>query len=285
MLVSLTAPKRCARGFQGRHHYLGGRFVPPSIADKFGLRLPPYPGAAQCVRLGGAAPAPASAAAAAVADMRVSYGASEAEGGLEERAAGDDPMQLFDVWFAQAKACPGLAEPNAMALASASPQGAPSVRFVLLKAFDANGIVFYTDYSSRKGRELAGAGRGAAAFWWPPLQRSVRFEGAVERVSAEESDAYWASRPRGHQVGGLTSRQSEVLAGGRRELEARAAAVEAAHAGSDAPVARPETWGGFRLRPTAVEFWQGRPSRLHDRLRFRREEPGAGAWTLERLSP
>jgi pyridoxamine 5'-phosphate oxidase len=162
-----------------------------------------------------------------------------------------------------------------MALATANADGAPSVRMVLLKAADERGLVFFTHYTSRKGRELAANPQAALLFHWDPLGRQVRVEGAVERVASEESDAYFATRPAGARAGALASRQSDVL-GDRAELERRAAEV----AGAD--LARPETWGGFRVIPGAWEFWQHREDRLHDRFRYTRRD---GAWLIERLCP
>lgn len=277
MLVSLTAPKLCAKGFQGRYHYLGGRFVPPSIAQKYGLILPPYPAASQCVRIDAGVEVLKS-----VQDMRVSYsgdGAALHEGQLQA-----NPMDQFGLWFNEAATCTDLSEPNAMALATANAQGAPSVRMVLLKGFDARGIVFYTNYDSRKGMELQGNKFGAATFWWEALQRSVRFEGSIAPVPSEESDAYWSSRPLGHQLGALASQQSSLLPRGRAQLEERAAEIEAQYQGEEGPLPRPLHWGGYLLTPSVVEFWQGRPSRLHDRLRYRRGEE-QGSWIIERLSP
>lgn len=279
MLVSLTTPKLCARWFTGQHHYLGGRFVPPFIVDKYELRLPPYPGSAQCVRIGpeGGEKETKAQKSPSVADMRLSYTA----GLLLESTAAEDPWSQFSEWFESARQA-GLREPNAMALASCSGD-APSVRFVLMKGFGPRGIVFFTNYDSRKGMELESNPNAAATFWWDPVERQVRFEGKVERLPADESDAYWDSRPWEHQVGGLASRQSSVVAGGREELEKRLEEAEAAHPRSDGPVPRPSHWGGYVLRPKLVEFWQGRPSRLHDRLRYTMTE--GGSWQMERLAP
>jgi pyridoxamine 5'-phosphate oxidase len=185
-----------------------------------------------------------------------------------------DPLVQFRRWFDEAAGIVRVRE--AMAVATATPGGAPSVRMVLLKAADERGLVFFTHYTSRKGRELEANPQAALLFHWDPLGRQVRVEGAVERVSAEESDAYFATRPEGARIGANASRQSEVLAGGRAELEGRVAELE----GADQ--ARPERWGGFRLVPAAWEFWQHRDDRLHDRFRYLRRD---GAWISERLYP
>lgn len=282
MLVSLTTPKQCARYFTGSHSYLGGRFVPPEIIAKYGLVLPPYPGVDQCVRLGGSGSklgtgGPASVAAS-VADMRLSYAAGQ----LDEAHAASDPWTQFAGWFNDAKNS-GFLEPNAMAVASSSSSGAPSLRYVLMKGFGPRGVTFFTNYNSRKGEELEGNPQVAATFWWDRLERQVRFEGTIERLPVEESDEYWNSRPWGHQVGGLASRQSSVVPGGRAELEERLAAAEAGHPESQGPVPRPVHWGGYLIKPKVVEFWQGRKSRFHDRLKYTLMEDGK--WKIERLAP
>jgi pyridoxamine 5'-phosphate oxidase len=189
-----------------------------------------------------------------------------------------DPLDQFRASFAEASAA--LEVPEAMALATATPGGAPSVRMVLLKGFDERGLVFYSHYTSRKGLELEANPQAALLFHWRPLGRQVRVEGKVERVSGEKSDAYFGTRPRGAQVGALASRQSEPLAS-RAELYERLAELER-DLGSG-PVPRPPTWGGFLLVPAAWEFWQHRASRLHDRFRYEREP--SGGWRLERLFP
>jgi pyridoxamine 5'-phosphate oxidase len=167
-----------------------------------------------------------------------------------------------------------------MALATATAEGAPSVRMVLLKGFDEHGLVFFSHYTSRKGRELEANPKAALLFHWPPLGRQVRVEGMVKRVSTEESDAYFATRPRDAQLGALASRQSEPL-GSRAELDERVAELESDL--GEGAVSRPPTWGGFRLVPAAWEFWQHRASRLHDRFRYEREP--SGGWRIERLFP
>jgi pyridoxamine 5'-phosphate oxidase len=189
-----------------------------------------------------------------------------------------DPLSMLQDWYAAAHAA-GVAEPEAAALATATPDGRPSVRIVLLRGIGPEGVAFYTNYESRKGRELAANPRAALALHWPAQQRQVRMEGPVELVSAADSDAYFASRPRGSRVGAWASRQGSVLPD-RHALEARFDELEASWRDEDIP--RPEYWGGYLLRPDAIEFWEGRPSRLHDRIHFLRER---GGWREERLSP
>jgi len=204
---------------------------------------------------------------------------TEPTSSLSEHDVERDPVRQFARWFQQAKAS-GLAMPEAMALASASADGGPSVRMVLLKEFDDRGFVFFTNYESRKGRELEANPRAALLFHWDPPGRQVRVEGAVERVSAEETAAYVRSRPRGSQLSALASPQSQTIES-RAELEQRVGELEARFAGVELPL--PESWGGFRVAVEAVEFWQQREDRLHDRVSYRRE-PG-GTWTIERLAP
>ncbi|RMG48388.1 MAG: pyridoxamine 5'-phosphate oxidase [Acidobacteria bacterium] len=199
-------------------------------------------------------------------------------GGLSEEAAGDDPIALFRRWFDDARRA-GLLLPEAMGLATATPDGRPSVRMMLLKAADERGFVFYTNYESRKGRELRANPRAAIVLHWAALQRQVRAEGTVSRLTPEESYAYFKTRPRGSRIGAWASRQSAELAS-RRELEERFAEFEARFRGKDVPL--PPFWGGFRLAPARIEFWQGRANRLHDRLLFERDGPG---WRRRRLSP
>ena len=189
-----------------------------------------------------------------------------------------EPLEQFRLWFADAEGA-GIRAPHGMALATSTADGAPSVRMVLLKGFDERGFAFFTGYVSRKSTELDANPRAALLFFWDPLGRQVRIEGGVERVTEGESDAYFATRPRGAQLAAAASRQSEVLSG-RDELDARVAALERERAGAD--VSRPDHWGGYRLVPGTYEFWQHREDRLHDRLRYRRDD---GGWVVERLSP
>lgn len=211
-----------------------------------------------------------------IADLRREYARSR----LDEQDLAADPFVMFATWFAQAVET-AVPEPNAMTLATVGPNGTPSARIVLLKAADAAGFVFFTDYRSRKGAELAANPHAALVFYWHELERQVRIVGTASRISESESDAYYRTRPLGSRLGAWASEQSAVLPS-RGALESRLAAVEARY--PDAEVPRPPHWGGFRVTPAEVEFWQGRESRLHDRLRYRRADD-ADAWIVERLSP
>jgi pyridoxamine 5'-phosphate oxidase len=198
---------------------------------------------------------------------------------LQEGDVDPDPIAQFAAWFEDARAA-GIRLPEAMVLATAKADGAPSARFVLLNRFDGRGFVFFGNYESRKGRELAENPRGALVFHWDPLGRQVRIEGPVGRISAEESDSYFATRPRGARLSALAARQSEVVES-REALEARVAELSVEF--PDDAVPRPPHWGGYRLTAEAIELWQHREDRLHDRLRYRRS--GDGAWLIERLAP
>jgi pyridoxamine 5'-phosphate oxidase len=202
----------------------------------------------------------------------------ENEAELRRAELASDPLEQFRRWFAEAAGA--LEMPQAMALATATPDAVPSLRMVLLKGFDERGLVFYSHYTSRKGRELESNPQAALLFHWSALGRQVRVEGTVGRVPESESDAYFATRPRGAQFGALASRQSEPLAA-RSELETRVDELELEL--GEGVVPRPPTWGGFLLVPAAWEFWQHRDSRLHDRFRYEREP--SGAWTIQRLFP
>jgi pyridoxamine 5'-phosphate oxidase len=209
-----------------------------------------------------------------VAHLRREYGPE----GLDASLVDPDPITQFCAWLGEAVAA-GVREPNAMTLATADAEGAPSARTVLLKGIDEGGFTFYTNYGSRKARELDANPRAALVFLWHELERQVTVAGTVARVSAEESDAYFNSRPLGSRLGAWASRQSSVIPhrGVLDEARARAESMVV-----DGILPRPELWGGYRLTPHRVELWQGRPNRLHDRLEYHRSGPG---WALERLSP
>jgi pyridoxamine 5'-phosphate oxidase len=196
---------------------------------------------------------------------------------LLERDVDPDPLRQFEAWFQEAAAA--VRAPEAMAVATAAENGAPSLRMVLLKGFDERGFVFFTGYDSRKGRDLSANPRAAILFYWDPLGRQVRIEGPTARTSHEENDRYFHSRPRASQIAALASEQSQKLES-RDTLDTHVAALTAELEGRDVPL--PPSWGGFRLAPEAYEFWQHREDRLHDRLRYRRGKDG---WVLERLSP
>ncbi len=209
-----------------------------------------------------------------LAQMRRSYRGEP----LNESDLAADWLTQLRRWLDEALRA-GLPEPNAMVLATAGADGVPSARTVLLKAYDERGLVVFTNLTSRKGREALANPRATLLFPWVELERQVVVEGTVEQIDRAETEAYFRSRPRGSQIGAWTSRQSTVLPG-REALEQRQAALEERFAGRDVPV--PDFWGGLRVLPTAVEFWQGRSSRLHDRLRYRQD---GAQWVVERLSP
>ena len=212
--------------------------------------------------------------AMSIADIRREY----ARARLDETHVSADPVAEFERWFSQAQEAKVL-EPNAMALATSTPDGSPSVRMVLLKDFDQQGFVFFTDYRSRKGLELENNPRAALAFYWSELERQVRITGTVERTSARESEEYFRTRPLGSRLGAWVSHQSRVIPS-RAPLETGLREVKRRFKTEDVPL--PPHWGGYRLHPEEVEFWQGREDRLHDRIRYVRDGEG---WTVERLSP
>jgi pyridoxamine 5'-phosphate oxidase len=208
-------------------------------------------------------------------DLRSEYSRSA----LSEDCVDADPIRQFEAWLAQALAAE-VPEPHAMALATATPDGRPSARLVLLRGLDERGFTFFTNYDSRKGRELEANPFAALVFYWTELERQVRVEGRVSRTSADESDAYFRGRPTGSKLGAWASKQSVVLPS-RAVLEMEMAKFLRRYPGDDVP--RPPNWGGYRLTPEVLEFWQGRPNRLHDRIRYRRSD--GAAWVIERLSP
>ena len=212
-----------------------------------------------------------------IANLRQEY----MRAGLAEAVAHADPLLQFERWFKDALAA-DLPLANAMTLATVSPEGTPDARVVLLKGLESGGFVFYTNYDSRKGRQLRSRPEACLVFLWSPLERQVRIEGRVEKVSEQESDAYFASRPVGARLSACASAQSEVVAG-RSVLETDVEKIKTRH-GENPP--RPANWGGYRVVPDRIEFWQGRENRLHDRLRYTRvrREP-ADNWTIERLAP
>ena len=214
-------------------------------------------------------------------DPRVTHARKEYEqAALDEATVGGNPFVTFASWYDAAVAA-GVPEPEAMALSTATPDGRPSARMVLLRGFDERGFCFFTNYDSRKGRELEANPHTALTFHWAMLERQVRIEGRAERTTAAESDAYFHSRPTGSRIGAWSSPQSAVIPD-RETLEGLYARFRSAHPDDDA-IPRPVHWGGYRVVPERIEFWQGRPSRLHDRLRFSREPQGG--WRLERLAP
>jgi len=198
---------------------------------------------------------------------------------IDEKTVDRDPLQLFKRWLEEARIA-GINLAEAMTLATATPEGKPSARLVLLKQADEHGFVFFTNYNSVKARELDSNPQAALVFYWPLLERQVRVEGRVERTSAAESDAYFKTRPRESQIGALASPQSEVISS-RAALQPKANELEKRYENRE--VERPENWGGYRLQAERIEFWKGRPGRLHDRISYGRQPDGA--WSMERLAP
>jgi pyridoxamine 5'-phosphate oxidase len=210
-----------------------------------------------------------------LADLRAEY----AQAGLNAADLDRDPLWQFQRWFEQTLKA-GLREPNAMVLATVNAHGEPSTRIVLLKGIDERGFVFFSNYESRKALDLASNPRAALNFPWIDLERQINVIGSVVKIGRQESEAYFRSRPRGNRLGAWASHQSEVITE-RSVLEKRMAELESKYPGDDIPM--PDYWGGYRLSPTEIEFWQGRPNRLHDRFRYSRQPDGR--WKLDRLSP
>ncbi|XP_078032847.1 pyridoxine/pyridoxamine 5'-phosphate oxidase [Augochlora pura] len=227
-----------------------------------------------------------------IGGMRIKY-KDKSETFTEDQLVCKEPIGQFDAWFEEACRTPQIFEPNAMFLATATKDGMPSVRAVLLKGFGTEGFKFYTNYDSRKGRELAENPNAAVSFYWEPLKRVVRVEGRVQKTSAQDSDRYFQSRPYSNQIGSMASKQSDVIAS-RQTLIVRERELAARF--PEGHVKRPSCWGGYVIIPHSVEFWQGQSDRLHDRIRFRRPKPneridnvlvhqGDNGWVYERLSP
>lgn len=212
-----------------------------------------------------------------LAELRQEYTSA----GLDETDIADEPVEQFRRWFAVWREV-AVGEPNAMVVTTATPDGRPSVRTVLLRALDERGFVFFSNYDSRKGRELAANPHAALLFPWHPLSRQVIVEGVAGVVDPAESDAYWATRPRGSQLAAMASPQSRVIPD-RATVEDRWAELERRLAGEDVP--RPANWGGIRVTPQCVEFWQGREQRMHDRLVYRGDPAASSGWRVERLAP
>ncbi len=210
-----------------------------------------------------------------IVNARITYDRAQ----LDEGLLANDPIEQFRVWLDEAIEDGSIPEPNAMALATVDPAGRPSSRIVLLRGYDARGFVFFTNYESEKGGDLAVNPACALLFYWPPLQRQVRIEGRAQRLDAQESDRYFMQRPRGHRLAAWASPQSSPVPD-RAYLESKVGEYERRFEG--AQVTRPPFWGGFRVTPERFEFWQGRPNRVHDRIVYR---PGDGGWILERLAP
>jgi pyridoxamine 5'-phosphate oxidase len=221
---------------------------------------------------------PSTWLATTINDMNENQNSKDGEG-LDEKTVDPNPLKLFQRWLDEAKAA-GIYLAEAMTLATATSEGKPSARLVLLKQADETGFVFYTNYNSPKAHELDANPQAALVFYWPQLERQARVEGKVERTAADESDAYFKTRPRESQIGALASPQSEVIAS-REALQQRADELEKLYEGRE--VDCPAHWGGYRLAPERIEFWKGRPSRLHDRILYERQ--GNGSWSIKRLAP
>ncbi|XP_060204813.1 pyridoxine/pyridoxamine 5'-phosphate oxidase 1, chloroplastic-like isoform X1 [Lycium barbarum] len=268
MLVSLTAPKLCAKMFCGPHHFLGGRFVPQSIIDKFKLKLPSYPGTSMCVRIGN------------LPNLSAQKGIFAASASLEVE---EDPIDQFQKWLGDALAA-GVKEPHYMVLSTSCKDAKPSSRMISLEGVKEDGFVWHTNYGSRKAREISENPHASLLFYWGPLKCQVRVEGFVEQVSDEESDQYFSSLPRDTQIRPIVSKQStliherEGLHQQYKELE------EKYHDRTSIP--RPKHWGGYRLIPEFFEFWQGEESQVHLKLRYYAEViDGRRVWRIHRLVP
>jgi len=238
--------------------------------------MKPRSGARSCSALASAWINTANTMNTSIADLRRDYRVAA----LDESMSGQDPIALFQGWFNDAVAAQ-IPEPNGMTVVSVDTHSRPSARILLLKGVDHRGFTFFTNYASRKGQEFAACPHAALVFWWPDLERQIRIEGDAHPIEESESDLYFVSRPLGSRLGAWASPQSQVIPN-RQVLEASEAEVRSRF-GENPP--RPPHWGGYRVRPHSIEFWQGRPSRLHDRLRFFRTLDSADFWQIERLAP
>ncbi|MCD7453070.1 Pyridoxine/pyridoxamine 5'-phosphate oxidase 1, chloroplastic [Datura stramonium] len=270
MLISLTAPKLCAKMFRGQHHFLAGRFVPRSIIDKFKLKLPSYPGTSMCVRIGNLPQT----------NLSAQEGIFAASVYLEVE---EDPIDQFQKWLGDALAA-GVKEPHYMVLSTADKDAKPSSRMISLEGVNQDGFVWHTNYGSRKAREISENPHASLLFYWGPLKCQVRVEGFVEQVSDEESEQYFSSLPRDIQIRPIVSKQSTVIHGREvlhqqyKELE------EKYHDRTSIP--RPKHWGGYRLIPEFFEFWQGEESQVQLKLRYYAEEiDGRKVWRVHKLVP
>ncbi|XP_058087853.1 pyridoxine/pyridoxamine 5'-phosphate oxidase 1, chloroplastic-like isoform X2 [Magnolia sinica] len=272
MLVSLMAPKLCAKKFSGPHHFLGGRFLPLSIVDKYKIHLPPFTRPSICVRI--EMPPPVDVSALRENCIPPAF--------LENQAKAD-PIEQFCKWREDAAAA-GLHQPNDVALSTVDKDGNPSSRMVLLKGVDKHGFIWFTNYESRKARDISENPRASLLFYWGGLNLQVRVEGTVQKVSNEESEIYFHSRPRESQIVAIVSKQSTIIPG--REVFHREFRESEAKFPDGILIPRPKHWGGYRLKPSVFEFWEGQQSRLHDRLQYSlREVDGKQVWHIDRLAP
>lgn len=270
MLVSLTAPKLCAKMFRGPHHFLGGRFVPQSIIDKFKLKLPSYPGTSMCVQIGNLPQT----------NLSAQKGISSTSVYLEVE---ENPIDQFQKWLGDALEA-GIKEPHYMVLSTAGKDAKPSSRMISLEGVNKDGFVWYTNYKSRKAREISENPHASLLFYWGPLKCQVRVEGFVEQVSDEESEQYFSSLPREIQIRPIVSKQSTPIPG-REVLYQQYKELEE-HYHDRTSIPRPKHWGGYRLIPEFFEFWQGEESQVHLKFRYYAEEvDGRRVWRIHRLIP